>query len=84
MLSGSACSAASPRSAEPAAMELRYSAYWQSLLDHEPVTLSGDTTVQVDVPQANLLTVETLHKLMVPRERGCDDHGHGIRRGGVG
>ena len=47
-------------------VELKHAAYWLSLQDHRPVNGAPDATVPVDVPEANLLTVEALRALMTP------------------
>ncbi len=43
---------------------LRHSAYWVSLKDREPVDADPKSNIAVDVPAANLLTVDTLLGLM--------------------
>ena len=47
-------------------VELKHAAYWLSLQDRQPVNGAPDATVPVDVPEANLLTVEALRALMTP------------------
>jgi hypothetical protein len=46
--------------------ELSHCAYWRSVLDHDPVNLDPAAMIPVDVPGANLLTVEALLALMKP------------------
>lgn len=46
--------------------ELHHCAYWRSMLDDDPVDLASQATVSVDVPEANLLTVNTLLAMMKP------------------
>lgn len=46
--------------------ELKHAAYWLSLRDRRPVNGAPEAKVPVDVPVANLLTVDTLRTLMAP------------------
>ncbi|MFC4082853.1 DUF4365 domain-containing protein [Amycolatopsis samaneae] len=48
--------------------ELRHAAYWVSLLDQHPVDPEQVSTVAVDVPVRNLLTVPALQQLLAPSE----------------
>ncbi|MFD9959211.1 DUF4365 domain-containing protein [Amycolatopsis sp. NPDC058986] len=48
--------------------ELRYAAYWVSLLDKPRVDPHQVATVAVDVPVRNLLTVAALRELLAPAE----------------
>jgi hypothetical protein len=48
--------------------ELRHAAYWVSLRDRPYSALAPDSKVPVDVPIANLLTMDTLHALMAPSD----------------
>jgi hypothetical protein len=52
---------------EAGQMALSHSAYWASLADHALVDPAVQATVAVKIPQENLLTVDSIRRLLHPR-----------------
>lgn len=51
---------------EAGQMALSHSAYWVSLADHTLVDPAAQATVAVEIPQENILTVDSLRNLLHP------------------